>query len=196
MAQPALSNLDGTEFSGPLVQNRWWLYVIGILLILAGIGALALPLVASLAVEVVVGWAFVVAGVAQLVYAWRAKGWTGMVWQILIATIFLVAGVTLLTNPVAGLLSLTLVVIAAFLASGVIKIAIGFRLRPLDGWGWFILLGVLSLLIGLLIWNSLPSSAAWSLGLLVGIDFLSTGLVFLRFGYLVGRRARIIDAAL
>ncbi len=191
MAQPAISHLDGPE---SLAYSRWWLYAIGLVLIIAGVAALALPLFASLAVEVVVGWAFLVAGASQLLYAWRARGWAGMVWQLLIAAIFLVGGFTLLTNPVAGLVSLTLVVIATFLASGVIQIVIGLRLRPLDGWAWFILLGALSLLVGLLIWNSLPSSAAWSLGLLVGIDFLATGLVFLRFGFLIGRRSRTIGA--
>jgi hypothetical protein len=119
----------------------------------------------------------------QLLYAFGAKGWSGFTWQILIGAVFLLGGFTLLTNPVAGLISLTLVIIATFLASGVLKILIGFRLRPMDGWGWFMLLGLLSLAVGVLIWNQLPSSAAWSL-VLVGIDFLSTGLVFIRFGHL------------
>lgn len=194
MSHSNLGNLDGTGLSPQLAQSRWWLYAVGALLIIAGLAALALPLFASLAVEAVVGWAFVLAGIAQLAYAFRAKGWGGLAWQVLIGAVFLVGGFTLLTNPVAGLISLTLVIIATFIASGVFKILIGLRLRPLDGWGWFIVLGVLSLAVGLLIWNRLPSSAAWSLGLLVGIDFLSTGLVFLRFGFLAGQRGRIAGA--
>jgi uncharacterized membrane protein HdeD (DUF308 family) len=83
---------------------------------------------------------------------------------------------------------LTLVIIATFLASGALKIVIGLRLRPLDGWGWFVLLGVLSLAIGLVVWSGFPGSVVWSLGLLVGIDFVSTGLVFLRVGLLAGQR--------
>lgn len=194
MSHSNLGNLDGTGLSPQLAQSRWWLYAVGALLIIAGLAALALPLFASLAVEAVVGWAFVLAGIAQLAYAFRAKGWGGLAWQVLIGAVFLVGGFTLLTNPVAGLISLTLVIIATFIASGVFKILIGLRLRPLDGWGWFIILGALSLAVGLLIWNRLPSSAAWSLGLLVGIDFLSTGLVFLRFGFLAGQRGRIAGA--
>jgi hypothetical protein len=84
---------------------------------------------------------------------------------------------------------------STFIASGVLKLLVGWRLRPMVGWGWFVLLGVLSLVVGLLIRNQLPSSAAWSLGLLVGIDFLSTGLVFLRFGFLAGQASRWIRAA-
>jgi uncharacterized membrane protein HdeD (DUF308 family) len=188
MAQANLGNLDGRGFSQPLAESRWWLFTVGGLLVLAGLAALAIPFVASIAVEAVVGWAFVIAGLVQLAYALHTKGWGGFAWQILIGAIFLIGGVTLITNPVAGLLSLTLVIIATFLASGVIKILVGFRLRPMDGWGWFVLLGILSLIVGVLIWNRLPSSAAWSLGLLVGVDFLSTGLVFIRFGFLAGRR--------
>ena len=187
-------HLDGSGVSPHLARSRWWLYAVGALLILAGLAALALPLFASLAVEAVVGWAFLIAGASQLLYAWRAKGWGGFAWQILIGAVFLVGGFTLIANPVAGLISLTLVIIATFIASGALKILIGFRLRPLDGWGWFVMLGVLSLAVGVLIWNQLPSSAAWSLGLLVGIDFLSTGLVFLRFGALAGRSVRMAGA--
>lgn len=187
MPQASLTRLDGTNLSTPLARSRRWLYAVGILLIVAGLAALALPFFVSLAVEAVVGWAFVIAGISQLLYAFGAKGWGGFAWQLLIGAVFLVGGFTLVTNPVAGLISLTLVIIATFIASGVLKILIGFRLRPMDGWGWFVLLGILALAVGLLIWNRLPSSAAWSLGLLVGIDFLSTGLVFLRFGYLAGQ---------
>ncbi|RDI57886.1 HdeD family acid-resistance protein [Microvirga subterranea] len=188
MAKAKLENLDGRGFSRPLAESRWWLFTVGGLLVLAGLSALAIPFVASIAVEAVVGWAFVLAGLVQLAYALRTKGWGGFAWQILIGAIFLLGGLTLITNPVAGPLSLTLVIIATFLASGVIKILVGFRLRPMDGWGWFVLLGILSLIIGVLIWSRLPSSAAWSLGLLVGVDFLSTGLVFIRFGFLAGQR--------
>jgi uncharacterized membrane protein HdeD (DUF308 family) len=195
MAQPALKNLDGGGVSPPIADSRWWLYAVGFLLIVSGLSAVAFPLFASLAVEAVVGWAFVLGGVAQLLYALRAKGWGGLAWQILLGAVFMVGGFTLIANPVAGMISLTLVIIATFMAGGIFKILIGFRLRPLDGWGWFVLLGILSLIIGLLIWNNLPSSAAWSLGLLVGIDFISAGLVFLRIGFLAGQMSRLITAA-
>jgi uncharacterized membrane protein HdeD (DUF308 family) len=198
MPQAGLTHFDGTggaQLSPPPAQSRWWLHAVGILLIAAGLSALALSLLASLAMEAVVGWAFVIAGLSQLLYAFGAKGWGGFAWQILIGAIFLLGGLTLLTNPVAGLISLTLVIIATFIASGVLKILIGFRLRPMNGWGWFVVLGILSLAVGLLIWNQLPTSAAWGLGLLVGIDFLSTGLVFLRFGYLAGQTSHMAGAA-
>ncbi|AWM87711.1 HdeD family acid-resistance protein [Microvirga sp. 17 mud 1-3] len=194
MSQASLTPLDGTGVSASLAQSHRSLYAVGILLIVAGLAALALPLFVGLAVEAVVGWAFVIAGVSQLLYVFRAKGWGGFAWQLLIGAVFLLGGITLLANPVAGLISLTLVIIATFMVSGALKILVGFRLRPMDGWGWFVLLGLLSLAVGLLIWNRLPSSAAWSLGLLVGIDFLSTGLVFLRFGYLAGQTARMTGA--
>lgn len=194
MSQASLTPLDGTGVSASLAQSHRSLYAVGILLIVAGLAALALPLFVGLAVEAVVGWAFVIAGVSQLLYVFRAKGWGGFAWQLLIGAVFLLGGITLLANPVAGLISLTLVIIATFMVSGALKILVGFRLRPMDGWGWFVLLGLLSLAVGLLIWNRLPSSAAWSLGLLVGIDLLSTGLVFLRFGHLAGQTARMTGA--
>jgi uncharacterized membrane protein HdeD (DUF308 family) len=195
MPQSQLKHLDGSGLTLQLARTRRSLTMPGVILIVAGITALALPSIASLAVEAVVGWAFVLVGISQLMHAFRATGWAGFAGQLLMGMIFLVAGVTLITNPVAGLISLTVVIIATFVASGILKLLVGFRLRPLDGWGWFIVLGLLSLAVGLLIWNRLPSSAAWSLGLVVGIDFISTGLVFLRFASLARQRPGTITAA-
>ncbi len=194
-ATSPVGKLDGTSFSRELTESRWWLFAVGVLLIFAGLAALSAPLIASLAVEVVVGWAFIIGGFAQLIYAFRAQGWGGFAWELLIGLVFLVGGVTLLTNPIAGLVSMTLIIIATFLTSGVFKIAIGLQVRPRDGWGWFIVLGILSVIIGFMIWNRLPSSAAWSLGLLTGIDFLCAGLVFLRFGFLAGRTERRLGSS-
>ncbi|MDB5572410.1 MAG: hded protein [Hyphomicrobiales bacterium] len=189
-----VEKLDGTSFTRELADSRWWLYAVGFLLMLAGFAAIAAPFWASLAVEAIVGWMFIIGGVSQLIHAWQTKGWGGFAWETLIGLVFLIGGFTLLTNPVAGLFSLTLVIIATFLTSGVFKIAIGLHLRPMDGWGWFIVLGIISIVVGVMIWNRLPTSAAWSLGLLAGVDFLSAGLVFLRFGHLAGRAERRIGA--
>jgi uncharacterized membrane protein HdeD (DUF308 family) len=183
------------RFSPEPVESRWKLNAVAVLLIVAGGSVFALPLFASLVVETVVGWAFLIAGIFQLLRVWGAKKWRRFAWQVAIAALLMIGGFTLLTNPAAGLISLKLMIIAIFLASAVLMILVGLRLRPSEGWIWFVLLGHLSLATGGLIWHLLPSSAAWSLGLLIGVDLLSAGVVLLHFGSLTGRPSHTVCAA-
>jgi uncharacterized membrane protein HdeD (DUF308 family) len=92
MSQSTLGNLDGTGFTRQFAEGRWWLAGVGAFLIIAGISALAFPVFASLAVEAVVGWAFILAGLSQLLYAIRSAGWGGFAWQALLGAVFLVGG--------------------------------------------------------------------------------------------------------
>jgi uncharacterized membrane protein HdeD (DUF308 family) len=171
---------DGHKVSDPLAGTRRWLMPIGIILILTGLLAAIVPFYGSVRVEQAIGWALGLAGAVQLFHAFRATGWGGFVGQLVNGAVFLVGGITLIAGVPAGAVSLSIVIVATFLAGGIMQIVVGFRLRPLDGWGWFLLLGVLSVLLGILIFNQLPSSANWSAALLVGIDLVATGLVFLR----------------
>jgi uncharacterized membrane protein HdeD (DUF308 family) len=168
------------KISDPLAGTRKWLMPIGILLVLLGVLAAALPFFGSVRVEQAIGWALGLAGAAQLFHAFRATGWGGFVGQLVNGAVFIVGGITLVAGVPAGAVSLSIVIVATFLAGGIMQIVVGFRLRPLDGWAWFLLLGALSIVLGLLVFNQIPSAANWNAALLVGIDLVATGLVFLR----------------
>jgi uncharacterized membrane protein HdeD (DUF308 family) len=160
-----------TEVKG----NRNWFLVLGVVTVLLGMAAIFFPFFASLAVELLIGWALVFSGVAGIVHAFRTSKWKGFVFSLLGALLSLGAGIVLLLYPLTGILSLTLFIAAFFLAGGVFRIILALRLRPFDHWGWLLFGGALDLVLAALILTQWPEAAAWIIGLLVGIDLIFAG---------------------
>ncbi len=148
----------------------------GALIALLGVLAIVYPFVTGVSISVFLGAALVVGAVIHVAHAFSAGGWKGTLWQIVLALVYLVAGILFLTDPVLGLMSLTLVLIAYFLIDGVVEIVMGLRLRGEPRWAWMVASGVISLVLAALIWAGLPSSAVWAVGLLFGVSLLTTGI--------------------
>jgi uncharacterized membrane protein HdeD (DUF308 family) len=123
-----------------------------------------------------------VGGVIQGVHALQNRRWAGSGWAILEALVMVVAGVLVAIFPVAGKLTLTLVLSVFFVFEGVLKIVRCAQHRTMRAWGWLLFDGIASLVLGVLIWAGWPSTAVWALGLLVGIDFLMGGVSLLLIG--------------
>lgn len=158
-----------------LSRNWRWLLALGILMIILGVFAIGAPVVATIAFQVVLGWILVIGGIAQGVHAFMAKGWGGFLFELLSALLYLAVGALLLVNPVEGALALTIVLAAFLIVEGIFKIVMAWRVRGHARWGWLLASGILSLILGALIWAQWPSSALWVIGLLVGVHLLFTG---------------------
>ncbi|MFN3623305.1 MAG: HdeD family acid-resistance protein [Hyphomicrobium sp.] len=172
-----------------LITDKWgWFLALGIVLILAGLAAIAFPFLSSIAAKVVLGWLFLIGGVMMIVHAFQAPGWGGFLWELLIGILYVVVGGYLAFFPLAGLLTLTIVIAALFIAEGVFEAIMAFRVRPHEGWVWLLLSGIAALAVGVIIAMGLPESAIWALGLLVGINLLFSGWSYV-FLALAGRRA-------
>jgi uncharacterized membrane protein HdeD (DUF308 family) len=160
------------------VRAHWKAFLVeGILLALLGLGALIIPPLASLAVTIFLGWIFLVSGIAGLVLTFWARQMPGFWWSLISALLAIGAGIILLSRPVQGTLTLTIVVGAYFLAEGVASImyALEHR-RELSGrWSWMLVAGLMDIVISFFIIAGLPGSALWAIGLLVGINFLIGG---------------------
>jgi len=160
------------------IHDHWKLFLAeGILLSLLGLVAIIVPPLAGLAATIFLGWVFVVAGFAGLLFTLRARQAPGFGWALLSALVAIVAGGILLWNPLEGLVTLTIVLTAFFIADGVVTIiyAIAHR-RELSGrWEWMMVNGVLDLLLAGIILSGLPLTLGWALGLLLGIDLLFGG---------------------
>jgi uncharacterized membrane protein HdeD (DUF308 family) len=158
------------------VARHWKLVLgIGVVSILAGAFAILAPAVASISVTVLVGWALLIGGAVQLAHAFRGEfGWD-VAWRLLVAVATVVAGLWILLAPLTGTITLTVVLVAWFWFAGVTRLMAWWRTRDVEGSWTLALSGVLAIVLGILIWADLPSSATWAIGLLVGIDLLFAG---------------------
>jgi uncharacterized membrane protein HdeD (DUF308 family) len=160
---------------GEVRKHSGWFIALGILFLLAGVFALAMPFIAGLAVTTIFAVVLVWLGIVEIIHSFSVKSWGGFVWELIIGIVMLIGGVSIWINPILGALTLTIVVAATFLAKGVFQVILGFRMRPHNGWGWMLVAGILDIVVGLIIWLNWPVSTAWALGTLAGISFLFTG---------------------
>jgi len=168
-----------------------WSIFLGIVLILAGLLAIAAPFFAGIAASIFFGWLVLFGGVAHLVYAWSERGAGAILWEVLIGLIYLAAAFYMLTRPVSGVVALTFV-LAFFIAfEGVFELVVFSRLRRLPGSFWFLIDGIISLLLAGLIFFHWPSSSSWAVGTLVGISLLMSGIA--RFTLPVRRRKLLLQ---
>jgi uncharacterized membrane protein HdeD (DUF308 family) len=160
------------------MQEHWRLFLIeGIILVVLGLAAIIVPPIATLAVAIFLGWLFLISGIAGLVTTFWMRHAPGFWWALLSAVLGIAAGVVLIGWPVRGAISLTLVLIVFFIIEGVAStmFALEHR-RELSGrWGWMLASGIVDLILAAIIFAGLPLSAAWALGLLVGIDLVFGG---------------------
>ena len=160
------------------VREHWKALLIeGILLVILGLAAMIVPPAASLAVTIFLGWMFLISGIAGLALTFYARQLPGFWWSLISAALAVLAGLVLLAQPAQGVLTLTIVVGAYFLAEGVATImyALEHRKELSERWGWLLTAGIMDILVAGFIIAGLPGSASWALGLLVGINMLFGG---------------------
>ena len=160
------------------VHEHWKLFLFeGIVLVVLGVLAVLIPQLATLAVAILIGWLFLIGGVVGLVTTFMAKQAPGFWWSLLSAVLGIAAGLVLLIWPVSGAVSLTLLLIVFFVIEGVVSIMYALEhKKELSGrWGWMLASGIIDLVLAGMIFAGLPSTAAWALGLLVGINLVFGG---------------------
>jgi uncharacterized membrane protein HdeD (DUF308 family) len=140
-----------------------------------GMLAVASPLAAGVAVNLLVAWLLLFSGCAHLVFAWHTRSAGGLLWQSLLGVLYIFIGVYLLMHPLAGLASLTIALGIYLCLEAILEFILGFALRPLPGSGWFLFDGIVTLILAVMIWRTWPSSTGLILGTLVGISMLFGG---------------------
>jgi uncharacterized membrane protein HdeD (DUF308 family) len=160
------------------LHEHWVLFLVeGIILVILGLAAIILPPIATLAVEILFGWLFLISGIAGLIMTFMMRQAPGFWWSLVSAILGIAVGVVLLAWPLSGVLSLTLVLIVFFTIEGIASIMFALEhKRELSGrWGWMLASGVIDLILAAIIIAGLPGTAAWALGLLVGINMVFGG---------------------
>jgi uncharacterized membrane protein HdeD (DUF308 family) len=160
------------------LHEHWVLFLVeGVVLLVLGATAIVLPPIATLAVTILLGWLFLVSGIVGLVTSVWMRHAPGFWWSLLSAALGVIVGAMLLSSPLTGAFSLTLVLIAFFIIEGVASIMFALdHKRELSGqWGWMLMSGLIDLVLAVMIFAGLPSTAAWAVGLLVGINMVFGG---------------------
>ncbi|HTO79644.1 MAG TPA: HdeD family acid-resistance protein [Methylocystis sp.] len=159
------------------IHDQWGFYLTeGIILLVLGLLAILIPPAATISVTIVIGAVFLASGVVGLISTFSGHRAPGFWWSLISAALGIVVGLMLLVRPIAGAVSLTLVLIAFFIAEGVFSILFGLsHRRHVSNWGWMVASGVVDLALAGILLAGLPGDAAWALGLLVGINLIFGG---------------------
>lgn len=146
-----------------------------ILLIVFGFLAIALPLATSLGVVVVIAWLIVFSGGFQFIHAFQSQGAGHILWKLLVAILYLIVGIYFLLHPLLGVAAFTLALAVFFIIEGVMDLVAYFQNRSMAGSGWVLFDGIVTLILGLMVWLHWPSTSLWVIGTLVGISMIFTG---------------------
>ena len=162
----------------PAVVKRasGWSIALAILMILAGMVAIADSAFAGVVIVYVVAWTAIFNGVAQIVYGFRTHSAGRLILEIILGLLYIVAGVYILMHPLGGLLALTLIIACFLVIYGVFALVLAFQMRPHSGWGWVLFDAIITILLGVLIWAHWPLNSEWVVGTLVGISFIVSGV--------------------
>jgi uncharacterized membrane protein HdeD (DUF308 family) len=174
--QPSIQGLQRAATAA--LREHWVLFLVeGVVLLVLGATAVVLPPIATLAVTILLGWLFLVSGILGLITTFWMRHAPGFWWSLLSAVLAIVVGAVLLASPLTGAFSLTLVLVAFFLVEGAVSIMFALdHKRELSGqWGWMLVSGIIDLGLAIMIFAGLPSTAAWAVGLLVGINMIFGG---------------------
>jgi len=153
-----------------------WSIVLSVLMILAGALASGAPMLAGIAMTLIVGWMLLFSGVLHLVFAWSGHGARTIIGEIVIAIVYGAIGVCLLANPLMGLTSLTVALAIYLVITGALELVLAVQLRPLIGSGWLLVAGIVALALEAMIYMSWPSATLWVIGTLVGISMVFSGI--------------------
>ena len=174
---------EGLRGAGTIIKKAsGWFIAMAVVFIVIGLMAIVEPVVAGLAVTILVGWLLIFGGVAHLVTAFSGGGAGRVILQVLIGIVYILGGVYFLTHPLLALGTLTLLLAVIILAEAVFEVIAYFWTRGERGSGWLLVNALITLLLGGLIWFHWPSSSVWAIGILVGVNLLMTGFSRLMFG--------------
>jgi uncharacterized membrane protein HdeD (DUF308 family) len=168
-------SINTAAFSALAPKAIGWSIALSVLLILAGLLAILIPSVSGIGITFVFACAMIFSGLAHLVFAFKTHTTGGVIWEILVAAIYLITGIYLVLHPVTGLIVLTLVLALYLLCEAIVEVIQSFRIRPRHGANWLLLDGIVTLILAIMIWRSWPVSTVWVIGTLVGISMIFSG---------------------
>ncbi|MCW5317466.1 HdeD family acid-resistance protein [Nostoc sp. KVJ3] len=165
-----------TDVSREINKNLNGGLITGVLLSIAGVIAIAVPNFTTLFAETWIAAILIFAGFTKLVYATQTRDRGGFIWKLLLSGLYIATGIMLFVYPYTGVLTLTLLLGSFLLTEGTFELILAFQLRPQENWAWVLGNGIITLVLGGMIWFQWPFNAPWLLGTLVGISIIFSGI--------------------
>lgn len=169
-----------------LKGDWWWFFLLGVLLVILGIVAIAYPAFSTMGTVFVLGILLIVGGAATIVNSFWAGKWSALLLQLLVGILYVVAGMAIMDAPAESIVVMTLFIAAFFIVVGLFRIVAALLLR-FSGWGWVLLNGVVTLLLGVIIYRQWPEASLWVLGILIGVDMLLYGWTWIMMALMLRR---------
>ncbi|MEH2166017.1 MAG: DUF308 domain-containing protein [Nostoc sp.] len=148
----------------------------GVILSVLGIIAIAAPNFTTLFAETWIAAILIFAGFTKVVYATQTRERGGFIWKLLLSGLYIATGIMLFISPYTGVLTLTLLLGTFLLTEGTFELILAFKLRPQENWTWILANGIITLVLGAIIWFQWPFNAPWLIGTLVGVSIIFTGI--------------------
>lgn len=177
-----LSHLE--EERQALRRNWIWLVILGVVLVVVGLLAISFPPIFTLTTVILLGVLLLFGAGAEVASAIWARRWGGFFLHLLLGLLYLFVGVAMIDRPDVGAAGFTLMLAVFFVAGGLLRIVLALSHR-FSGWGWTLFSGIVTLLLGILIWRNLPEATVWVIGTFVGIDLLFNGWSWIMLGLAV-----------
>ena len=185
----------GKELLEGVKQNSGMVITLGVILLIIGTLAIFSPLVAGLSIAITVGVLLIVGGISQLFFAFKATSFGRGIWVFILGALTVFIGIAMVGQPDAALATLTLFLAAYFIVEGIFEIIWAFQIKPVKNWGWTLFSGIISLLLGIMIWRQFLLSGAWAIGILVGIKLIFSGWTLIAFGAAAKSVSKDVEAA-
>jgi uncharacterized membrane protein HdeD (DUF308 family) len=177
-----LLRLSSSADTAPLRAKWGWIVALGLVYLIAGSVALGSVVLATVASVFLVGIMMIVAGIAEIINAFQLKGWSKFLIWVLLGALYIFAGLVTFENPLLAATVLTLVLGAALVASGLVRIFLAFSMKRESPWIWLLLSSLVTMLLGLLILARWPVSGVYVLGIFLGVDLIMAGVTWIGLG--------------
>ena len=169
-------------------KHSTWFLVLGIALVILGMIAIGWAVATTIVSVIFLGWLLIIGGVLHVIHGFKHRPWSGFFINLLAGVLYAVAGFVMVANPALAAVTLTLLIAMILIVAGLFRLFVAFS-TPLDHRGWLILNGVVSILLGIMIWRSWPVSGLWVIGMFVGIDMIFDGWTEIMLALSVRRTA-------
>ncbi|WP_439613447.1 HdeD family acid-resistance protein [Reyranella sp.] len=173
-----------------VLRAKWgWIVALGVVFLIAGFIAVGSAVAATASAVMIIGIMMIMGGVAEIVAAFSVKGWGKFAVWMLLGLLYVGAGFIAIMNPFAAATILTLMLGAALVAGGVLRIFLAFSMKSAGKpWGWVVVSGLVTLLLGVMIIAQWPASSFFVLGIFLGIDLIFIGSGWVTMGLALKNR--------